>query len=245
MIQTLDLRGIQPTRAQLLTLIPRPALDVSVASEAAARLIDEVRNEGEAALHRHAEQFDGVTDAPIRVAPETIAAAVAALEPAVREAIEEAIERVRTATRAQVPAPITTTLAPARRSCSAGSRSPGRPVRARRQGRLSVERRHERRPRAGRRGGVGRPRVAAAARVRRPRAPDDPRRGRAARRRRGLCDGRRRRDRRVRLRGRRTSDLDPVRRRHRSRQHLRRGGQAARARASWASTPRPAPPRSS
>lgn len=112
MIQTLDLRGTHPTRAQLLTLIPRPALDVSVASEAAARLIDEVLKEGETALHRHAEQFDGVTDAPIRVAPEAIAAAVAALEPAVREAIEAAIERVRAATRAQVPAPVTTTLAP-------------------------------------------------------------------------------------------------------------------------------------
>ena len=112
MIQTLDLRGIQPTRAQLLTLIPRPSLDVSVASEAAARFIDEVRNEGEAALHRHAEQFDGVTDAPIRVAPDVIAAAVASLDPAVREAIEQAIERVRAAPQAQVPAPITTTLAP-------------------------------------------------------------------------------------------------------------------------------------
>ena len=112
MIQTIDLRGSQPTRAQLLSLIPRPAVDVSVASDAAARLIDEVRHEGEAALHRHAAQFDGVSDTAIKVDAGEIAAAVDALDPDVRAAIESAIERVRTATQAQVPAPVTTTLAP-------------------------------------------------------------------------------------------------------------------------------------
>lgn len=112
MIQTIDLRGSQPTRAQLLSLIPRPAVDVSVASDAAARLIDEVRHEGEAALHRHAAQFDGVSDTAIKVDAGDIAAAVDALDPDVRAAIESAIERVRTATQAQVPAPVTTTLAP-------------------------------------------------------------------------------------------------------------------------------------
>lgn len=112
MIQTIDLRGVKPTRAELLQLIPRPAVDVSVASAAAARLIDEVRTEGETALHRHAEQFDGVTDTPIRVSAADITAAVDALDPDVRDAIEAAIERVRTATQAQVPAPVITRLTP-------------------------------------------------------------------------------------------------------------------------------------
>jgi histidinol dehydrogenase len=112
MIQTLDLRGIQPTRAQLLSLIPRPKVDVSVASDAAGRLIDDVRADGELALQRHAAQFDGVEDARIRVEPAAVSAAVDALDPAVRNALESAIERVRTATRAQVPAPVTTALAP-------------------------------------------------------------------------------------------------------------------------------------
>jgi histidinol dehydrogenase len=112
MIQTLDLRGIQPTRAQLLSLIPRPRVDVSVASDAAGRLIDEVRADGEAALQRHASQFDGVENARIRVEPSAVTAAVNALDPAVRTALESAIDRVRTATRAQVPAPVSTTLAP-------------------------------------------------------------------------------------------------------------------------------------
>ena len=112
MIQTIDLRGVKPTRAQLLSLIPRPVVDISVASTAAAGLIDEVRHEGERALHRHAAQFDGVTDTAIRVDASDIAAAVDALDPDVRSAIEAAIGRVRIATEAQVPAPVTTTLAP-------------------------------------------------------------------------------------------------------------------------------------
>ena len=112
MIQTLDLRGIQTTRAQLLSLIPRPTVNVSVASDAARRLIDEVRADGESALQRHAAQFDGVENVRIRVEPAAVAAAAEALDPAVREALELAIDRVRSATSAQVPAPATTTLAP-------------------------------------------------------------------------------------------------------------------------------------
>jgi histidinol dehydrogenase len=112
MIQTLDLRGIQPTRAELLSLIPRPVVDISVASDAAGRLIEEVRADGEQALHRHAAQFDGVDGAAIRVDAGAVSAAVAALDPHVRAALETAIERVRIATSAQVPAPGTTTLAP-------------------------------------------------------------------------------------------------------------------------------------
>ncbi|MET4636909.1 histidinol dehydrogenase [Mycetocola sp. 2940] len=112
MIQTLDLRGIKPTRAQLLSLIPRPVVDVSVASDAASRLIDEVRADGEQALQRHAAQFDGVDGVAIRVDPAGVSAAVDALDPGVRSALEAAIERVRSATSAQVPDPVTTTLAP-------------------------------------------------------------------------------------------------------------------------------------
>ena len=111
MIQTLDLRGIQPTRAEMLTLIPRPAVDVSVASDAARQLIDEVRADGESAIQRHAARFDGVDDVQIRVDPAEIADAVVSLDPAVRSALEAAIERVRAATEVQVPAPVTTTHA--------------------------------------------------------------------------------------------------------------------------------------
>lgn len=111
-IQTIDLRGIQPTRAELLHRIPRPVIDIAVASEAAQRLIGEVRSEGETALKRHAEAFDGVHDAAIAVGSSEIAAAVTALDPAVRHALETSIARVRTASEAQLPAPVTTAFGP-------------------------------------------------------------------------------------------------------------------------------------
>ena len=74
-------------------------------------------------------------------------------------------------------------------------------------------------------------------------APDDPGRLRAARRRRGVRRRRRPGDRAARLRRRRARHR-AGRRGHRPGQHLRRRGQAAAARASSASTPRPARPRS-
>lgn len=111
-IQTIDLRGSQPTRAELLHLIPRPVVDIAVASQAAERLIDEVRTEGEAALQRHAAAFDRVDDVRVRVDRAEITAAVAALDPDVRNALEASIERVRTASEAQLHTPVTTTLGP-------------------------------------------------------------------------------------------------------------------------------------
>jgi histidinol dehydrogenase len=111
-IQTIDLRGIQPTRAELLNLIPRPVVNIAVASEAAERLIDEVRREGDAALKRHAAAFDRVDDVTVPVESAEITAAVAALDPDVRHALEASIARVRTASEAQLHAPVTTTLGP-------------------------------------------------------------------------------------------------------------------------------------
>lgn len=112
MIQTLDLRGRRPARAELIALVPRAQLDVAVASETAAQLIAEVRATGERALLAQAERLDRVRPAAIRVDPADIAAAVDALAPAVRSAIDEAIRRVRLASEAQVPAPAVTDLGP-------------------------------------------------------------------------------------------------------------------------------------
>ncbi len=95
-----------------MTLIPRAQLDIAVASESAARLIAEVRADGEQALRAQAERFDGVRPAAIRIDPSDIAAAVLALDPAVRSAIEESIRRVRLASGAQVPPPAVTAMGP-------------------------------------------------------------------------------------------------------------------------------------
>jgi histidinol dehydrogenase len=115
MIQTLDLRGRRPGRAELIALVPRAQVDVTVASATAAALIAEVRATGEQALLEQAERLDRVRPAAIRVDPADIAAAVETLAPAVRTAIDEAIRRVRLASEAQVPAPAVTDLGPGAR----------------------------------------------------------------------------------------------------------------------------------
>jgi len=60
MIQTLDLRGRRPTRAEMGALVPRARVDVAVASATAADLIADVRERGEEALLDQAERLDGV-----------------------------------------------------------------------------------------------------------------------------------------------------------------------------------------
>jgi histidinol dehydrogenase len=112
MIQTIDLRGRRLGRAELMALVPRAQLDVAIASDTAARLIDEVRVSGEEALRSQAERLDRVRPAAIRVDPADIAAAAEGLHPAVRAAIDEAIRRVRRASEAQVPLPAVTEFGP-------------------------------------------------------------------------------------------------------------------------------------
>ena len=111
MIQTIDLRGLQPNRSELIDLVPRALTDVSVALAAAQELIDDVRARGEAALVAQAERFDGGAAASIRVPAAEIAAAAAALPSEVREALQVAIDRVRQATAVQIPSPQSTELA--------------------------------------------------------------------------------------------------------------------------------------
>jgi histidinol dehydrogenase len=110
MMRTIDLRDSQPTRAELARLAPRAVTDVTVASTAAAELIDDVRARGSDALRDQAEKFDGIRPTLIRIDPRAIAEATRALDSQVREALEEAIERITKATRAQVPVPVATTL---------------------------------------------------------------------------------------------------------------------------------------
>jgi histidinol dehydrogenase len=112
MMQTIDLRGIQPTRAAFERLVPRPVVDVQVAVHVATELIDDVRSRGAAALREQAERFDGGAPESVRVPAEEIAAAVEALPADVRAALEEAIARVREATAAQVPPAAETRIGP-------------------------------------------------------------------------------------------------------------------------------------
>ncbi|MEO6826290.1 MAG: histidinol dehydrogenase [Microbacteriaceae bacterium] len=115
MIQTIDLREIQPSRVAYREFVPRPKIDVQVAMDAAGSLIEAVRRDGRAALEDQAQRFDGVRPAEIRVPADRISAAVAGLPADVRDALESAIDRVRRATAAQLPRPIITEIAPGAR----------------------------------------------------------------------------------------------------------------------------------
>ncbi|MCC6855804.1 MAG: histidinol dehydrogenase [Microbacteriaceae bacterium] len=112
MMQTIDIRTLQPSRSELARLVPRASTDVAAATESAAALIDDVRARGELALLEQAEKLDGVRPPHVRVHASEISEAVRHLVPQVRDALETAIERVRTATRAQVPAGSVTVIAP-------------------------------------------------------------------------------------------------------------------------------------
>jgi histidinol dehydrogenase len=112
MIQTIDLRGLKPSRAELLDLIPRSLTDVSAATAVASELIDDVRRRGAEALIDQAARLDGVRPGRVRLDVATVSAAVRALRPDVRRALEEAIDRVRSASRAQLPTPTITRLGP-------------------------------------------------------------------------------------------------------------------------------------
>ncbi|GAA2248385.1 histidinol dehydrogenase [Herbiconiux moechotypicola] len=111
MIQTIDLRGQTPSRAELATVVPRADTDVTVAAEAAAALVEAVRVDGLAALRSQAERFDGGAPEHVRVPQQHLDEALAGLDPAVRAALEETISRVRQATAAQIPDARVTTLA--------------------------------------------------------------------------------------------------------------------------------------
>lgn len=115
MMRTLDLRGRTLSTAELLAVVPRATSDVGSAVEVVDALIAEVRERGSAALLEQAERFDRVRPTSIRVAPELLREAEAALDPAVRVALEEAIDRVRRTTAAQVPDERVTEVAPGAR----------------------------------------------------------------------------------------------------------------------------------
>jgi histidinol dehydrogenase len=65
------------------------------ASESVQRIIDDVRREGDAAVRRYCEAFDGVTYPRLEVPQSEVEAALKAISPDLREAIEFATGRVR------------------------------------------------------------------------------------------------------------------------------------------------------
>jgi histidinol dehydrogenase len=77
---------------------------------AVAEIVASVRAGGDAALAAHVRRLDAVGDAPIRVAPDELAAALARLDPEVRGGLEVAVANVRRVAEAGVGASRTVEL---------------------------------------------------------------------------------------------------------------------------------------
>ncbi len=112
MLRTLDWRGRNLAENSWRAEIPRVDAGQSDVSDQVAALISEVRAEGEVALLRHAERFDGISPPMIRTPSSRAQEALDALDPGLREAIELSIDRVRRASALQVPPPGQIELAP-------------------------------------------------------------------------------------------------------------------------------------
>ena len=93
MIRRIDLTGV--TDADYRTLVPRADFDVEHAVEKVRPISEAVAAEGETALRRFSEQFDGVVPESLRVDPATMARCLEELDPTLREAFEVSIERRR------------------------------------------------------------------------------------------------------------------------------------------------------
>ncbi|HET7478775.1 MAG TPA: histidinol dehydrogenase [Rubrobacteraceae bacterium] len=94
MARTLDARDRNPE--EFVRELRRPGGFLSPkVRDAARRIVEDVRERGDAALIEYTERFDGVRPDPIRVSTEEIAAARESLSPEIEESFRVAIENVR------------------------------------------------------------------------------------------------------------------------------------------------------
>jgi histidinol dehydrogenase len=99
MLTLLDLRG---STSDLDALLARPEADVEAVRDSVRAIIADVRARGDAALRELTERFDGAGIDELRVADETMHAALDAVEPDVRAALEYAAGEITAYHRAQL-----------------------------------------------------------------------------------------------------------------------------------------------
>ncbi|MEE1296127.1 MAG: histidinol dehydrogenase [Bifidobacterium sp.] len=110
-MRTIDLRGKNLTRAQMLDAMPRAEMGTDEATELVQPILDNVRANGAKALREYAEKFDHVVPKKLRVPSDVMDAAVAELDDDVKAAIEESIRCARAVAASQVPEDFHTDLA--------------------------------------------------------------------------------------------------------------------------------------
>ena len=91
-LRRLDLRGV-PLDG-LARRVPRPPAGEAFPTEAVRAVVEEVRLGGDEALRALTTRFDGVDVDTLRVPPEEVDAALAAIDPALRVALEVAHARI-------------------------------------------------------------------------------------------------------------------------------------------------------
>lgn len=90
MLNRLDLRGV----ADPVPLLPRPSDGGDGPADAVAGILDDVRSNGDEALRRLTERFDGVVLDDFRVDGDTCVRALASIDPALRHALEVAADNI-------------------------------------------------------------------------------------------------------------------------------------------------------
>lgn len=95
MLARTDLRGSNPTLAQLRRALPRGGTDVNAVLDTVAPVVHAIADRGVDAALEYGEKFDGVRPASVRVPATVIADALARLDPSVADALRESIARAR------------------------------------------------------------------------------------------------------------------------------------------------------
>ena len=108
MMRRIDLRGERP--GDYRDAVPRADFDIEAAIPAVHAICEAVRTRGLAAILELSEQYDGVTQTDIRVAPEALRDALANLDPDIRAGLEESIRRLRATCEAELEQDATTEL---------------------------------------------------------------------------------------------------------------------------------------
>lgn len=110
-MKRVDWRVLDETAREAVLRRP-PSLRSDELRRAVARIIEQVRADGDATLRALTRKFDGVELGPLRVSDAEFAEAAATISAAARAAIDEAYARIRAFHEAQRPAPLRVETAP-------------------------------------------------------------------------------------------------------------------------------------
>jgi len=94
--------SLNPPKAQWAELLKRPDVDVSGLFATVEAILKDIKTEGDAALRRYSEKFDGFATDNLLVTQLEIDAAIKAVSPELKRAIQNAMRNVETFHRSQL-----------------------------------------------------------------------------------------------------------------------------------------------